>query len=760
MPPQRANDAITADRRRPLLRTFAGLLAVAAVVLAALAWPHHEAAPPPPVPFTAADLEALVPVPAEDPWLPAADAGPRTGLSPPTDDRLAWRGRVVESLGQPIAGAAVRWTLLDEAGRALRLRTPAHTGADGRFAFAGTAPRHPRLALVVEHPEFAATLCEQRLVGTAIDLDVGDLVLRRGGALRGRIVDADGAPLPGATVSLRPAGGNPLDRLRAWRELLPTLTVDGDGGFQCEHLPAGEYRLEAWAEGRQRGGPAAAIRLDDGAAVDLGAIVLARGHLLTGTVAAPDGSPLRDADVRLRDAPTARQGLRVRAFARTGADGSFRIDHLPACPLRLEVAAAGCLSWAQEPLDPATSGPLRITLAAGIELTGQVVDAATGAPVERFHWAVRAINPDIDELDGPLPAPPNALPAPGSHADGAFTAAGLDTGFYAVEVHSPGYCFARVRPVEVRPGHPAHVVVRLVRGFVLAGTVVEATTGAGVAGARVELRLPPAAPPRATVRIDPGRDPDAADPQGELARYTTTDAAGAFRFADLAPRALWLVASREGFVPSQTSWQLSADATTLRVELTPPATLSGRVDGPAGEQGHAHVLAYGGPGNLRTQRVPLGGEYRFTDLAPGDYLLRAVLGDVRDGLLADIRPRTDALGAPHPADITLRAGEAQVRMLTASPPATGDLAGRVRGENGPWRVTLLPAAGDDARAPRFVGRLFTTTTAADGRFEIPGVPVGTYGIQCVSTGRRNPESGVIRTVTITAGAVSRLEVDL
>ncbi|MBZ0154168.1 MAG: hypothetical protein K8J09_21800, partial [Planctomycetes bacterium] len=59
---------------------------------------------------------------------------------------------------------------------------PPHRGADGRFAFAGTAPRHPRLALVVEHPEFAATLCEQRLVGTAIDLDVGDLVLRRGGA--------------------------------------------------------------------------------------------------------------------------------------------------------------------------------------------------------------------------------------------------------------------------------------------------------------------------------------------------------------------------------------------------------------------------------------------------------------------------------------------------------------------------------------------------------------------------------------------------
>jgi hypothetical protein len=376
---------------------------------------------------------------------------------------------------------------------------------------------------------------------------------------------------------------------------------------------------------------------------------------------------------------------------------------------------------------------------------------------------VRAVDPDFEEAAGPLPVPPDGLPAPAHHPGGTFAAAGLDLGFYAVEVHAPGYCFARVRPIALRLGQPTHVIVRLVPGRTLAGAVVDAATGAGVAGARVELRLPPTEPGRAIVALDAVVGPDTPDPDGQLARVTTTDAEGSFRVSDLGPGPLLLLARHERYVPGRSLARLAQDELDARITLAPPASLSGRVDGPGDARTTVHVLAYGGPGNLRTVRVTLGGEYRFEGLAPGGYLVRACLGDPRDFLLSRIRPQTDARGAPRPADVALRAGEAAELPLLAEPPLAGDIAGMVRGPAGAiggWRVTLLPPEPSDPGAPRFIGRHFATTTRADGSFGLTDVPIGQYGLQFVSMGGRSPNAPTVLPVTISAGTPTHVEVEL
>jgi hypothetical protein len=67
---------------------------------------------------------------------------------------------------------------------------------------------------------------------TAPQVAVIDVALGQGGALRGQLVDAQGAPLSGATVSVQQNG----------REVTSTAT-DGQGNFAVSGLRGGVYQV-------------------------------------------------------------------------------------------------------------------------------------------------------------------------------------------------------------------------------------------------------------------------------------------------------------------------------------------------------------------------------------------------------------------------------------------------------------------------------------------------------------------------------------
>ncbi|HKE02246.1 MAG TPA: carboxypeptidase-like regulatory domain-containing protein, partial [Planctomycetota bacterium] len=118
-------------------------------------------------------------------------------------------------------------------------------------------------------------------------------------------------------------------------------------------------------------------------------------------------------------------------------------------------------------------------------IAGRIVDADTGAPIERSEIAVVPSSPSggawraLDLLLQSMFRPTDS---------GAFHLGGLGPGFYEVTARAEGYATSTGMPVVVRGGETtADVVVRLDRAATIRGTVVDAATGLAVAGAEIAL---------------------------------------------------------------------------------------------------------------------------------------------------------------------------------------------------------------------------------------------------------------------------------
>jgi hypothetical protein len=161
---------------------------------------------------------------------------------------VAVRGRAVDERGNPVADAEVRIGAVKVA-----------TGADGRFDVTALPPEGG--TVVIDAADFAPSWV-QNLRGDSGDVDVGDVVMRPGGTLRGVVVEADGKAVAGADVVVE-VPGVPWSR---------SGTTDAEGRFAFEHIALAEHRVSAkerpagraWGTGRKaealgvRPGPAAA----------------------------------------------------------------------------------------------------------------------------------------------------------------------------------------------------------------------------------------------------------------------------------------------------------------------------------------------------------------------------------------------------------------------------------------------------------------------------------------------------------------------
>jgi hypothetical protein len=160
--------------------------------------------------------------------------------------------------------------------------------ADGRYAFDDLPAGRYTLAADTGGERGLA-----RAVREGVELAAGgsleaDLELVYGTFLAGRVLDAAGRPVPGASVTVQSAGGTPLQ---------DSLTSDAAGRFQSGPLSPGTVR--AVASAAERVSPSATVRL---VAPEGGRVELRLGPAASLTLAAVDGDgrPLR-ATFRLRD---------------------------------------------------------------------------------------------------------------------------------------------------------------------------------------------------------------------------------------------------------------------------------------------------------------------------------------------------------------------------------------------------------------------------------------------------------------------------
>lgn len=616
------------------MRVVLALAAVAALVLAAFLVLERR-------PQDAIVISAPDPAPAVEPApapalerAPDAPDGARSVASAPDESapqtasapRAHVFGRVVDEHGAALAEVEVRIAAVDGAWRegveVPELQSHGHSSpgfrarsdAQGRYAFDVPLPSASWVTLWVEPAAWlglggrdfgpAGGRNQPRLVEGENDL--GDLVLAITGAVEGDLYGSDGTRLANGRVRLHDAfpGGRGV-----------STETDAQGHFLLGHLPPGRWTLQAEAEGWLLAN-AQGVEVRARETTSRVDFRLERAPTLSGSVADERGHPL--ADVRIWGWP--RGGGRG-AGTRSRGDGSFTI-HLPQPdPYTLEVKQQGFSDWGGFGSDQRWapgSNDIRIVLHRLARTRFLVVDAASGAPIERYAIGAAEVNAqDPEGRNSSLDVRVE------DHAGGACEL-DAEAGKCAVFVEAAG----RVRvSTAVAPDASGTQRIALARGATLRGRVTHA--GRALAGAALVLE-------RALCKTDPSQ-PDVPEDERWFAdgygfdlcafvgarRSTASASDGSFRFEGLAAGTWKLALSGGGAAPRvlpEIRLAAEEELDLSELELGAGASVRGRVVLAPGQSpvGRELVLDEGSP---RQEIRDLDGSFAFAGLAPGKHVL-------------------------------------------------------------------------------------------------------------------------------------------
>jgi len=282
---------------------------------------------------------------------------------------VAVSGRVLDGDGEPVAAALV----LLGVGRS---EVGTRSGDDGAFTVTDTAPGKHRLT--VRHPDHVEHVSDSGVV--VADQPLSGLVvrLRRGARITGTLPGLAPAELAAARVA--------LERLGQHGSF--TVAPDHRGRFVVEHVPPGEYQVEAVLDGvvatgafeLAEGVDALEIELRSTSGVDL------RGRVVQG------GAGVGHVRVRVRTD----DGRAVAAD--TTADGSFVLPRLPEGPLELTAQDLAGNSHRRQ-IELRTGEPVVVELPSA-SVSGRVVDAETGEPIPQPIVYLETLEPRRDSSFG------------------------------------------------------------------------------------------------------------------------------------------------------------------------------------------------------------------------------------------------------------------------------------------------------------------------------------------------------------------------
>jgi RNA polymerase sigma factor (sigma-70 family) len=326
-------------------------------------------------------------------------------------------GQVMDDRGGSLTG--VRVSLHEGGGELLG---EAKTGPDGRFALSVPQQDESQLELRFEGEwfhssewlEFGGRGYRGRLPLTAGARDLGGIVLEAAGAVSGTVVDADGAPVAGATLTTW--GG-------------ATTTSAEDGSFRLDRLSPGADGLEVRADGAPIAEVEFTVRASE--IVDGVDVRLRPSRSIVGRVVDRRGQPVPDALVELDPVD---QGDVSRT--RSGPDGRFEVPFLWLEPAYLRVDAEGYDLWDSEEWDQEVSpesDAMRVELIEAAIVEFLVVDATTGLPVELYGLEIhKGAGSEGMQVAG------DAAPDVEDHPEGRVTAKARDE-FDRVVVVADGY---------------------------------------------------------------------------------------------------------------------------------------------------------------------------------------------------------------------------------------------------------------------------------------------------------------------------------
>jgi RNA polymerase sigma factor (sigma-70 family) len=467
---------------------------------------------------------------------------------------LALAGRVLDDVsGVPIPGAEVR----------VGLRVKRHTDSDaeGRFALGGipfAALFRGRLHVQATHPDYGAATREVTPFAPAGEPPRVEIRLSRAELVRGRVLEAGGAPVRGARVafdvvgiSAAALGYDPTAGLRAFSGEDGSFTLPAPSSLRSM---IGDIRLfVAASHDGHAPGRAGPIALPGSGEpwpeVDL---VLPEAAAMEGMVTGVDGRPLAGARLSVRAVEkSGGDGAALygpERWAYSGADGAFRLRGLASGPSELRARALGHAPKLIEGLELAP-GILRldITLEREAVLEGRVADSA-GLPLAGVE--VHAF------LDGELPGSGSddlsefarrmslwsatGMASARTGADGRWRIASLPEAPLAILARAAG--FEPAVASGVLPGRPAPELV-LARYSVLRGLVLASDDRRPVARFQVEVINKERREP---LRRTSGFSDHRLGSEGEL---VFKDPFGRFHFDGLRPGEYEIAVLAPGFLP-------------------------------------------------------------------------------------------------------------------------------------------------------------------------------------------------------------------
>jgi protocatechuate 3,4-dioxygenase beta subunit len=610
-------------------------------------------------------------------------------------------GKVTDEKGKPVANARLEVRRNGDPGSDTAFLSRARSSADGSWEMPG-APEGGRF-LNVRADGFApfSRFVERK--------GILETVLRKGGTVRGILLDTAGKPVSGAIVT---AGG-------------VAARTGQTGEYRLTGVPAGLDDVETqWKEefaARRQVKVAAGAE----AVADLR---LFKAAAIVGTVV-DETTKQPVAGVRIAAGAGEASWFEADVFRRrTRSDtrGRFRVGGLAAGRYSVEAARSGYLAGEMPGVVAAVPAgrPLAIALRREAMISGTVVDEQ-GRPVAGAHVAIprdfgggrrmrvmnRASFAPVETDAGP---------------DGAFSLRRLaPSSSLTVQASKAGFAPARRTGIRLKTGEAVRgVSLVLRRGVEGQGTVVDAeghpVAGADVRAARMEKGR------RGFAMIlagAPREKPDA-----------VSDAKGVFRLAGLEAGRYRVTAEKEGLVQKTPVTLDVADDAENRVApivLEAGAAVAGIVRNTRGEPipgADVDVATEGGgPGEVTTDAA---GKFRVAGLSAGKSVM--------------IFASANGFGLKQ-ANATPPAEDISIVLDT-----TGTVRGRVVDADSNSAILDFSLSRSESRASGgqavmgfYMGDEPRSFHSEDGSFELSGVPAGRWSIRAEAPGYRPAEVSAI-----------------